>query len=132
MNQISADAPTIEAAMQAIESRGRHDQRLAVRAHGLHAIVMLGIGDCPWRLRISHGLVEQVEPGPFVMPASSFRLTAPEQEWRRFWQPVPPPGSHDLFALLKRGVLQLDGDLHPFMAHLLYFKLLLAAPRSLQ
>ena len=132
MDRPDTDSPTSAAAMQAIASLGQNDATLVARAHGLNATVMLGIGEHPWRMRISRGRLEQVEPGPFVMPGSSFRLATSELEWRRFWQPVPPPGSHDLFALLKRGVLQLDGDLHPFMAHLLYFKLLLAAPRSMR
>ncbi len=107
MNQPSADTLTIAAAMKAIESRGRQDATLAARAHGLDTTVMLGIGDQSWRLRIKDGQLERLEPGPFVMPSSNFRLAAAEHEWRHYWQPVPPPGSHDLFALLKRGVLQL-------------------------
>ena len=34
-----------------------------------------------------------------------------------------------LFALFKRGLLRIEGDLHPFMANLLYIKDVLAAPR---
>jgi len=34
-----------------------------------------------------------------------------------------------LFALTKRGEAVLEGDLHPFMTHLQYFKDLLALPR---
>jgi hypothetical protein len=43
--------------------------------------------------------------------------------------PMPRPGWHDLLALTKRKEATLEGDLHPFMTHLQYFKDLLALPR---
>ena len=42
---------------------------------------------------------------------------------------MPRPGWHDLLALTKREEAVLEGDLHPFMAHLQYFKDVLALPR---
>jgi hypothetical protein len=56
-------------------------------------------------------------------------LRAPREAWQTFWQKLPPPGFNDLFALFKRGLLRIEGDLHPFMANLLYFKDVLATPR---
>ena len=95
----------------------------------LSTTFMLNAGDADFRVRIVDGRVASVDRGPFVMPSCDFKLSAPADEWARFLEAVPPPGSHDLFALLKRGVLRLDGDLHPFMANLMYFKRLLASPR---
>jgi hypothetical protein len=46
------------------------------------------------------------------------------------WQPMPRPGWHDLLALTKRGEAVLEGDLHPFMSNLQYFKDVLALPRQ--
>ena len=43
-----------------------------------------------------------------------------------FWKKLPPPGHNDIFALFKRGKLTIEGDLHPFMANLLYIKDVLA------
>jgi len=40
------------------------------------------------------------------------------------------PGLHDLIAMLKTRQLRLEGDQHPFMANLRYFKELLALPRA--
>ena len=115
--------------MQLIESAAQHDSPLMRKGRLVNAVVMLDIGEQIWRMNIKAGQVTELRPGPFVMPASHFRLGASNKEWQLFWLPVPPPGSHDLFAMLKRGVLKLEGDLHPFMSHLLYFKQLLAAPR---
>ena len=106
------------------------DVRLLHRGRYVDAVVLLGVGDALWRLDIRRGRVEAADTGPFVMPSSTFRLSAPEGEWRAFWEPVPAPGHHDIFAMLKRRVLAAEGDLHPLMANLFYFKALLASPRG--
>ena len=47
------------------------------------------------------------------------------------WKPVPEPGWQDLFALQRRKLLTMEGDLQPLMANLLYIKDVLASPRRL-
>lgn len=81
-------------------------------------------------VRIVDGRVVAVLPGPHVMPGWSFALRASEDAWRRFWSPRPEPGCHDLMAMIKFRTLRLEGDPHPFMSNLLYFKDLLALPRA--
>lgn len=110
------------------ESQDR-DPRLPALAPRQEITFMLSSESEDWRVTIRAGRVVSVERGPFVMPSYSFRLVASAAEWAAFLAPVPRPGSHDLFALLRRGVLRFEGDLHPLMAHLLYFKLLLASLR---
>ena len=63
------------------------------------------------------------------MPSYVFKLTAPKNEWIKFLRHIPEPGAHDIIAMLRRKVLKFEGDLHPLMSHLLYFKLLLASLR---
>ena len=81
-------------------------------------------------VKIIEGRVISVTPGPFVTPNYSFALRAPRDEWEMFWKKMPAPGHNDIFALFKRGKLKIEGDLHPFMANLLYIKDVLAAPRQ--
>ena len=61
--------------------------------------------------------------------ARRFSYRASVAAWAEYWQPAPRPGFHDLLALTKRGEAVLEGDLHPFMTHLQYFKDVLALPR---
>jgi len=79
---------------------------------------------------IDHGRVA-VSSGPFVSPRWQFALRATPEAWDRFWLPIPPPGSHDLMGMIKFKTLIAEGDLHPFMSNLLWFKDVLAAPRQL-
>ena len=106
------------------------DAGLVRRGRFLSTTFMVAIGDKPYLLKIIEGRVVSVTPGPFVTPNYSFVLRAPADEWAQFWKKVPAPGHNDIFALFKRGRLTIEGDLHPFMANLLYVKDVLAAPRK--
>jgi hypothetical protein len=106
------------------------DANLVRRGRFLSTTFMLGIGDQGYLVKILEGRVVSVTPGPFVTPNYSFALRAPRDEWEMFWKKLPPPGYNDIFALFKRGKLRIEGDLHPFMANLLYIKDVLASPRK--
>jgi hypothetical protein len=106
------------------------DANLVRRGRFLNTTFLVEIGDAGYLIRIVEGRLVSVTPGPFITPNYSFALRAPRQAWETFWQKVPPPGFNDIFALFKRGELRIEGDLHPFMANLLYIKDVLATPRQ--
>lgn len=105
---------------------------LAAMAQGLDWQLMLASDDDEYRVTIRDGAVTQVAPGPFVMPSWQTRIAATAAEWRAFLAPVPQPGHHDIIALLRRGAIRFEGDLHPLMAHLYYVKKLLESLRGAQ
>ena len=119
----------ITATVESIAASANADTWLVHRGRFLDATFLLGVGDTSYLVRIHHGRVEAIAKGPFVMPRATFSLEASEAAWRTFWQPVPPPGCHDLIAMIKTGALALEGDQLPFFANLRYFKELLALPR---
>ena len=106
------------------------DANLVRRGRFLSTTFLLEIGDKGYLVKILEGRIVSITPGPFVTPNFSFALRAPRDEWEMFWSELPPPGYNDIFALFKRGKLTIEGDLHPFMANLLYIKDVLAAPRQ--
>ena len=103
--------------------------QLSMMAQYLNTCFMISTIEQEYLVNIEKGIVKNVEEGPFVMPSYVFKLTAPKNEWIKFLQHIPEPGSHDIIAMLRRKVLKFEGDLHPLMSHLLYFKLLLASLR---
>jgi hypothetical protein len=105
------------------------DAPLVRRGRFLSTTFMLGIGEAGYLIKIIEGHVVSITKGPFVTPNFSFALRAPRDEWEMFWKKIPEPGHNDIFALFKRGKLTIEGDLHPFMANLLYIKDVLAKPR---
>ncbi len=106
------------------------DARLLQRGRLIDARLLFEAGQTQHLIEIRGGRIASVSHGPFVMPGWDFALRAPLHEWLAFWQPRPAPGHHDLFALIKRRVLRVEGDLHPFMSNLFYFKGVLAAARG--
>ena len=106
------------------------DAWLIHRGRFLDVTLMLAVGEEQFLIRIREGRIESVERGPFVMPQWTFALRASAQAWRSFWVPSPPPGYHDLVAMMKFKRLELDGDPYPFMTHIRYFKDLLGRLRA--
>jgi hypothetical protein len=106
------------------------DERLIRRGRLIDTTFLLEVGDASYLVKVDEGRIASVVQGPFVMPSWSFALRASEETWSQFWLSLPPPGSNDLFALIKRGALRVEGNLHPFMSNLFYFKGVMTTLRS--
>ena len=106
----------------------------AVRAYALRravdATILVQFGDTPLLLRIVNGGVVDIVDAIAPLSSWDFSIRASVGAWLRFWQAVPRPGSHDVFALAKNGEMTIEGDLRLFMANLQYIKDLLAAARE--
>ena len=105
------------------------DAGLVRRGQRLTTTFLLAVGDAEYLIHVAEGRLAAVERGPFLLRSWSFAVRAPADAWARFWQVLPEPGYHDLFAMKKLGVAHVEGDLLPLMAHLRYVKDILAAPR---
>jgi len=102
---------------------------LVVRGRFLDCDCLLGPMGRPFHVSIRAGRITDLTQAPVLMRSWRFSYRATPAAWAEYWQALPKPGWHDLLALTKRGEAVLEGDLHPFMAHLQYFKDLLALPR---
>jgi hypothetical protein len=120
----------LAARIAALPDRVRCDPVLLRRGRNLTAAWQLVVGDESYLVRIIEGRVTEAQPVPAVAKSADFAMIAEPAIWDRMLAGEPPPGDHDFFAFLKRKELQIIGDLHPLMSHLLYFKGLLAALRS--
>ena len=106
------------------------DAALVRRGRYLSTVFLIEIGDDAWLVTVHEGRVVRVERGPFLMRDWTFAIRGSVEAFRRFWETVPAPGFHDLFALTKGGHARVEGDLRPFMANLRYVKDVLALPRG--
>ena len=108
------------------------DRVLLWRGRHILTEFMIEIGDDAYLISIDHGHVTNIRRGPPVMSSWSFAVRGGEDAWRAFWEPIPPPQYHDIFALAKSGAFRIEGNYRDLMTNLFYFKRLLAAPRALQ
>ncbi len=115
--------------LEAIPKYVNADAALVRRGRFVDTTFLIAIDDHDTLIRIERGRVATVTPGPFITPNYAFALRASRAVWEKFWQPLPPLGFTDVFALVKQKLMRIEGDLHPFMANLLYFKEVIAAPR---
>ncbi|MBT3536068.1 MAG: hypothetical protein HN478_19450 [Rhodospirillaceae bacterium] len=102
------------------------DQALLRRGRYVDLEFLLAIGDAGYFVAVCKGRVDSVTPGPALLRPWRFAIHIESDAWRQFRQPMPRPGYHDLFAMCKLGVARIEGDIHPLMANLRYFKELLA------
>ncbi len=105
------------------------DAALVERGWMLDIDCLLGPAVQPFHVSIRAGRIVDMTPAPVLMRSWRFAYRASPTAFAAYWQPTPAPGWHDLLSLTKRGEATLEGDIHPFMTHLQYFKDLLALPR---
>ena len=107
------------------------DSFLQRKGSFVNCVLMVESGGTRYRLTIRSGKIDSVETGRLIMARYDLLMRASVDSWSRFWEPAPAPGYNDLFALLKKRLLAIEGDVQPFMANLFYFKGVLEMPRRL-
>ena len=110
-----------------LAERVNADANLVRRGKHVNTTFLIAIDNTDHLVRIAEGKIVSITPGPFITPNYSFALRASRDSWEKLWSPTPLPGYTDIFALVKKKLLRIEGDLHPFMSNLLYFKGVLAA-----
>ncbi|TMJ04848.1 MAG: hypothetical protein E6G97_04940 [Alphaproteobacteria bacterium] len=113
--------------LERLAGRVNADANLLRRGKHVTTTFLIAVDNADHIVRIEHGRIVSITPGPFITPNYSFALRAARDSWEKLWSPVPIPGYTDIFALVKKKLLRIEGDLHPFMSNLLYFKGVLAA-----
>jgi len=126
-----ADRSALHGMIERLPELVNQNAGLLRRGRHLDVDILIEIGAVPYYVSIQGGRIARLDRGPLLMRSWAVAFRAPDDAWRQFWQPFPPPHFHDIFALAKRGRFRIEGDFHPLMANLLYFKDMLAAPRHL-
>ena len=86
-----------------IAALANRDRALARWGRRMHQTFMVEVGEQQYLVEVADGKVQAIDKGPFVMRRWSFAIRASRESWENHWRNPPPPGWHDLFALLRRG-----------------------------
>ncbi|MDF1733038.1 MAG: hypothetical protein P1U49_16165 [Minwuia sp.] len=127
----TAGGPPASHAIEHLADVVNADQPLVHRGRFIDLQWLWQIGEVPYFISIQRGMILELVRGPVLMRSHEFAIRGAQENWERFWAPMPRPGFHDLFAMTKSGRASIDGNLQPLMANLRYFKEVLAAPRKL-
>lgn len=91
--------------------------------------VLIEVGDQSFYLQFRDGELMSITPGPSAKTPWRFALRTDRQALEAFWEPLPAPGFHDLFGLVKIGRGRIDGDILALVKNLRFFKEFMALGR---
>ena len=61
-----------------------------------------------------------------------FKIQVKTKVWDKHWLELPPRDYHDIFSMLSKNLVNIDGDITPFIQNLQYFKDLIASYRKIK
>jgi hypothetical protein len=91
--------------------------------------VLLEVDGAEYYLTFRDGHLEQIAEGPSRKTPWRFALRTDGDALAQFWQPLPKPGFHDVFGLVKIGRGRIDGDILCLVKNLRFFKDFMALAR---
>ena len=131
MDQQNFDVKTLATAFERVPTLIENYPELIGRGAFFDARFQVGIGEIPFDVDVRSGRIHSLSRGPFLMRPWRFAVRGTAEAWFKYWRPIPEPGWHDLFAMMKNGQMAFEGDIQPAMSNLQYLKDLLALPRRL-
>lgn len=93
--------------------------------------VLLSVDGDEYYLTFEKGRLEAITPGPSRKTPYRFAILTDSEALAEFWRPVPKPGFHDLFGLVKMGRGRVAGDILSLVKNLRFFKEFMALPREM-
>lgn len=92
--------------------------------------VLLDVDGAEFYLTFRDSRLEGIVEGPSRKTPWRFALRTDADALAQFWQPVPKPGFHDIFGLVKIGRGRIDGDILALVKNLRFFKEFMALART--
>lgn len=117
------------------ERLARHFMAQAMTVKGRHPVTATAVfqfGAAAVHATVRDGAVTSVALLRDLRPlqAWDFSIKGDAGAWQDFWQAVPAPGCHDVFALMRHGRMAIEGNMRVLMTHLQFFKDLASAGRE--
>ncbi len=92
--------------------------------------VLLKVDGEEFYLTFEKGDLVAILPGPSRRTPYRFGFVTDGEALKRFWEPLPAPGFHDLFGLVKMDRARIEGDILSLVKNLRFFKEVMALPRA--
>lgn len=106
------------------------NQDLLKRGKWVNLTFTFGIENTDYLIEIINGKVNSIKKRVLLTRSGVFRIHGESVSWEKHWLKNPPRDYHDIFAMLAKKIIILEGDLTPFIQNLQYFKDLIASNRT--
>ena len=106
------------------------NQDLLKRGKWVNLTFTFGIENTDYLIEIINGKVNSIKKRVLLTKSGVFRIHGESVSWEKHWRKNPPRDYHDIFAMLAKKIIILEGDLTPFIQNLQYFKDLIASNRT--
>jgi hypothetical protein len=106
------------------------NQDLLKRGKWVNLTFTFGIQNTDYLIEIINGKVNSIKKRVLLTKSGVFRIHGESVSWEKHWLKNPPRDYHDIFAMLAKKIIILEGDLTPFIQNLQYFKDLIASNRT--
>ena len=119
--------------MQSIEKwiiKANSNKRLVEKGRWVNLTFTFGIGKNDYLFEIIEGKVISSTKRTVLTKSGIFKIHGERDAWEKHWLNIPPRNYHDIFAMLAKKLIIIDGNLTPFMQNLQYFKDLIASNRQ--
>ena len=113
-----------------IAERVNGNAELLRRGRFVNTTFLIAIDETEHLVRIAEGRVVEITRGAGDHAELQFRAAGPRAGVAEILAIAAAGRFNDIFALVKQKAMRVEGDLHPFMSNLLYFKDVIAAPRG--
>lgn len=92
--------------------------------------VMIKVDDTTYFLVFDAGHLVEIIDGPSKKIPYQFAFVTDLAALTEFWSPYPKPGFHDIFAMVKVGRADIQGDILRLVKNLRFFKEFMALGRK--
>ena len=106
------------------------NKRLIEKGRWVNLTFTFGIGQNDYLFEIIEGKVISTTKRTILTRSGTFKIHGEKIAWEKHWLNIPPRDYHDIFAMLAKKLIIVDGNLTPFMQNLQYFKDLIASNRQ--
>ena len=107
------------------------NRRLVENGRWINMTFTFGIEDKDYLFHIINGKVQSIDERKILTKSGTFKIHGEKKVWEKHWLELPPRNYHDIFSMLAKNLVSIDGDLTPFIQNLQYFKDLIASYRQI-
>ena len=106
------------------------NKSLVYKGRWVNLTFTFGINDKDLLIKIIKGKIQSITTRNVKTQSGIFRIHGLSESWDKHWLKIPPRDYHDIFAMLAKNIITIDGDLTPLIQNLQYFKDLIASNKS--